>query len=182
MRDTVAGAAAFYVNRLRELEGQLLVDARADVADDAMVLDGELPVMPDVGQLSEGIDWAVAEAARVAEGDFAMRIVCECLANQIGDKITDVFGADNWHWVLNHGADFTAGLGVERAMNAGLGKLGYDPEGKAATKVGQTLDWLAAQIVEGIRDANGGYRPGLRQELWTMHSQRSADARMPSGG
>jgi hypothetical protein len=164
-RSVVARALASYAARLRDIDTRLAVELGADVADDALA--GGVVQPLDSAPLPSDLDATLARTTLVAEGDLMLGICREILMNRAGDAITDQVGADNLHPVLNFGADQSVAMALDRVADAGLRRIGYDPEGKATVAVERSVDQLTFTTLTQLR--------GALMELHTRRCTRRAE-------
>jgi hypothetical protein len=187
--------AAFngYSAELARIESRLLVDLRAD------------PDAGDIGQPVKLLPWntdnfLAASLPRVIE--YAVAAVRKDLCVSIGKFGASWVGGDmvekritnkDDHALKRFGVNVAAGMAIDKVLDEGLARAGYDPAGSIAADACLKLDAICDLVLEGTTASSigpGGHRKalvveiakrmawqesGLRTRLMAVHSLRSRE-------
>jgi hypothetical protein len=149
VQQAINAAYAGYRAELERIEGRLLVDLRADV--DAADIGGmaALPQMKSEDLLSDSWDQAIAKAVEAASADLCVSIG-KFAASWVGGDIAEkqITSPDD-NGLKKFGVNVAAGAAIDKALDEGLARAGYDPAGRIAAGVAVRLDAMRDLVIEG---------------------------------
>ncbi len=203
LQKAIDRAVAGYAGDVRALEGRLLVDLRADLDDAGFDFTRALPVIRAGKAVAGESNAMISQAIDAAAKDFSATIVkfavSTAIGNAVGDRLTSVGDSG----IKQLGINFGAGVAVDKVLDEGIARAGYDPESALAAKVTAALDRMRVLLIEGnartvrnysillayrdghpdqtIRSAcreatnvmERGANLGLRRGLLALHAERS---------
>ncbi|WP_169974036.1 hypothetical protein [Tautonia rosea] len=205
LRAVVESSIARYVTEVQGAENRLLVDLRADLADDAIAGDGYLPALDSeeafraqyeamleriLPVVSRDVGVTVTrEMAAFVGSEIAARILADLgvsLATRMGVS-GGILGAGASSGAVTFGVGLVAAILVDMALDWVIRKAGYDPEGEIAAKVQESLERLGTLILEGdalewsrYRDARWGAR--LSWDAAEREAARESARSIEAGG
>jgi hypothetical protein len=149
-------AATAFVRDLQGLEARLLVDLRADLADDELGRPAPAATDHSVGVVA--VDAALADVLSVARTDLGVTIAQESLSFVVGNKVGDVFARGATAGLGKLALNITGNLAVDQALGKARERAGYDAEADVAARVVRTLDGIRNRLVEGDPQAVKAYQ------------------------
>ncbi|MBX9584044.1 MAG: hypothetical protein K2X87_27400 [Gemmataceae bacterium] len=203
LRAVIEEACRAYADDLGDVEGRMLVDLRADLADDSLsritvalspglrtnaAFAAESRALADrvAGQTAsdlavtagrEAVAWVAADVAAGAAVQAAKAAAAE-MGIQGGVLATGAGSA-----VATLGVGIVVGIILDYVLDAVFKLAGYDPEAKVAAAVVESLDRLEAALTRDAgwleRKLGMGTKGSLRAELEKLHaagSDRRRDA------
>ena len=145
----VESVYAGYIARLKEIENTFLVELEIDVDDETIqklrVTGGKV----DADAIAGAID-------RTLEGmgdDFGNTIVRELGSYLIGELVGGRLVSKTDSGLTKFGKNVAAGVVVDKALDEGMARAGYDPVRTIAGKVDAELDKMYGLLVEGDAEA-----------------------------
>lgn len=175
LEDAVKQVVKSYVTHVRSIEGKMLVDLRADVADfpSAYVL-----AQIDENKVQAAYDEAVSRAVEVTGGDLRAVIANQLVSIIVGEVLTQVavrlglsagiLGTGAAAGVATLGIGVGVGLIVDWIV-ALVWDWWADPKGNLARDLDKKLDEINRLIVDGSEDVKG-----LRTRLQEFARERAA--------
>ena len=183
LRAVIEEAVTAHLAGVEGIENRLLVDIRADLADDASIQ--ALPTIRSDASLQEDFRQLATQVARQVSNDLGVDVlretgalvtftVAEVIARRVAVAVAARLGMSAG--ILSAGAGSsvaTLGMGLVACIAVDLGVdwfmrlAGYDPPGQVAQKVQATLEHVRELVVEGDREAVDAYaalRESARQD------------------
>jgi hypothetical protein len=190
LKTVLSSAVQGYIARADGLQSELLVALRKDLADSEFS-PGRTLRLPQTDKAFRNRYDRMAQAMLptlrrdlgAGIGKLAVNLIATEIATPIAVRVTTASAARLGvsAGLLECGlctGTFTLGAGcaiafvVDQALDAFLRSRGYDPEGAIAHELDNTLDQLAALILEGAADSQNPQR-GLRHELMQLQQARA---------
>lgn len=194
LRSVIEQAVTAHLAGVEGIENRLLVEIRADLADDSS--SQALPTIRSDASLQEDFRQLATQVARQVSSDLGVDVlretgalvtfkVAEVIARRVAVAVATRLGVSAG--ILSAGAGSsvtTLGVGLVACITVDLGVdwfmrlAGYDPPGQVAQKVQATLEHVRELVVEGDREAVDAYaalRESARQD--TDPAVRSAAER-----
>jgi hypothetical protein len=152
VRQATREAFSGYADDVRRIEGQLLVDLRADLSDDALAF-----ASPDAAPLSGDDESIVQEVAGDAANDLGASLVKFVVSNVVSNFLTDKVTDKNDSFLKRQGTNLALDVAVDKALDEAALAAGYDPQKQIEAKVKAALGRLAAGIVGGDKNCGDAF-------------------------
>jgi hypothetical protein len=189
LQKAIDASVTGYAREVKRIEAKLLVGLRADLDFSA--------AWPEIraGREAAGqSDAMIAQARDAAVNDLVVEIGKQAVSCVIGNAITGQLTSDDDSTFKKGVVNLGAGLAVDKALDAGMARAGYNPEGALAAKIASSLDRMRDLVINGDPKASAllplPLRPlsysefkrywtlraanqGLRQRLLSIHTERS---------
>jgi hypothetical protein len=153
-----------YMRALGDIESRLIVDIRADLADDALA-PGEMPPMRTEAGAVRVIELSLDEMFDTAAIDLFMGMGKFAASWVGGDMLGGSVVSGDANPLVRFGGNFAAGSVVDQGIDAATEALGYKPEEDIALKAQRILAGIEFQAVEGTDQAREDYFPLLDLSL-----------------
>lgn len=198
-------AVAGYLSDLGGQENQLLVRLYADLSDGDLAAAKALPALQtpeafrrEYERLVAAVLPVIARDLQVGLGQEIVSFVAGNIAADVAARIAagvaarlgvsgGVLGAGAASGAATLGIGLVVGYLVDQALDWLLRQSGYDPEGKIAAQVDQTLETVCKELVEGVPGALERYRELRRQEQeawfgWSADRHRGEAEQLEKSG
>jgi hypothetical protein len=152
IRRATREAFSGYAGDVRQIEGRLLVDLRADLGDDALAF-----AASDAAPLSADDESIVQQVASDAAGDLGATLVKFIISAVVSDAITDKVTDKDDSFLKRQGTNFALGMAMDKALDEAALAAGYDPQKQIEAKVKVALARLAAGVVEGDKNCGDAF-------------------------
>jgi hypothetical protein len=152
VRQATREAFSGYAGDVRQIEGRLLVDLRADLGDDALAF-----ASPDAAPLSADDESIVQQVASDAANDLGATLVKFIISAIVSDAVTDKVTDKDDSFLKRQGTNFAIGMAMDKALDEAALAAGYDPQKQIEAKVKAALARLAAGIVEGDKNCGDAF-------------------------
>ena len=163
LRAVLNAAVTSTLAEIRGLENTLLAQIRADLAESDLLVGNGLPALQSEEVFFRAYEQAAKDVLSVMARDLGVTIGREVVAFVAADIATKVvarlgvsagiLGAGAASGVATLGVGIGAGLLVDMILDWILRRMGHDPVGEVARKVGESLDQTRDFLTEGIPDA-----------------------------
>jgi len=186
LQSTLDNAVKGYLSDLNGIENEVLVQLRADLADEALGRGVKPPCLVSdeafgreyrrlAAELTPRLDrdlkvTAGREVASFVAMDVATQVViriARVAAAELGVEAA-ILGAGAASTLTTLGVGLVVGIIVDQVIAWVMKQAGYDPAGEIASKVRESLNTLKALLLEGAQG-----KSGLRRELQRIQQARS---------
>ncbi|WP_237722956.1 hypothetical protein [Singulisphaera acidiphila] len=152
LQKVIDDAVAGFAGDVRDIDSQFLVDLRADLADDAIKLEIDLPQTQAKASMNIAVKIAVNDAVKVAGKDIAAMIVTQGVSIVAGNAIGDTLNRPGDSGKRKLAVNAAVGYAVDKAIDGVVAGAGFDPLAKVTETATEAIDITARYVIDGGKE------------------------------